>query len=48
MKHYKWYNCPTCGKKLLKIHENSIIRDVKVWCKSCKQEIELNLEPKSQ
>lgn len=45
---YDWYKCPKCGKNLFKFHKNSIIRDIKVWCKTCKEEKEINIEPKSR
>lgn len=48
MNRYEWYICPKCGKKLFKINKKSIVRDIKVWCKNCKEEKEINIEPKSQ
>lgn len=45
---YDWYKCPKCGKNLFKIHKHSFIRGIKVWCKTCKEEKEINIEPKSQ
>lgn len=49
MNEYSWYICPKCGKrKLFKKCSDSIIRGVKVWCKNCKEEIDINIEPKSQ
>ena len=44
--NYNWCNCPQCGKKLLRINKKGAIRGVKVWCKVCKKEIDLNIEPK--
>lgn len=45
---YEWFTCPKCRKKLFKITNESIVKDVKVWCKTCKEEKEINVEPKSQ
>lgn len=47
MNKYEWFNCPRCGKRLFKIKKDSIIKGIKVWCKTCKEEKEIYLEPKS-
>lgn len=34
----RWYECPVCGHKLIKIRPTSIMRDVPVYCRqrTCK------------
>ena len=42
----RWYPCPKCGYgKLLKIREDTIIRNALFYCKRCKQENLINIEP---
>jgi transcription elongation factor Elf1 len=40
-------NCPTCGKWLFSVDEKTA-GVVYIWCKQCKKEIEICLEPMSQ
>lgn len=42
-----WICCPNCGKKLFKIDDTSIVKNLYIWCKTCKKEI-LIKEPKSR
>ena len=39
-------NCPTCGKWLFSVDEKTA-GVVYIWCKQCKKEIEICLEPMS-
>lgn len=41
-----WLECPYCGKKLLKIHRNTIISGLPFMCKKCKQEFMIEIRPK--
>jgi phage FluMu protein Com len=41
MSMLKWVLCPHCGKKLCKADAKGILR---LWCKSCKKEIEVKTE----
>ena len=42
-----YVNCPKCGKKLFRIDEKSIYKNIYVWCKTCHKEIIIK-EPLSQ
>ena len=45
----KYEVCPYCGKKLFRIIKTSQYKNIFVWCKNCKKEIEINkIEPLSQ
>lgn len=39
--------CPHCGKKLFRVDNTSVYKNIYIWCKYCKKEIKLT-EPKSQ
>lgn len=43
MKIFKWYVCPHCGKNLFKMSDDAVIQGIKVYCKRCKEEIEINI-----
>lgn len=38
--------CPKCGKKILKIKSNSIIKNVELYCRHCKNKFDINIESK--
>lgn len=38
-----WYVCPHCGKRLFKMGADSVVKGITVWCKTCKEEIEINI-----
>ena len=38
--------CPICGKKLFKIDQKSVCKNIYLWCKQCRKEIEIK-EPLS-
>lgn len=38
-----WYNCPNCGQKLFKILPDAVAVNILVYCKKCKNEIEINI-----
>lgn len=41
----KWYRCPHCKQKILKYDEiEGKSKKVYIKCKSCKKEIEINIE----
>ena len=33
-----WGMCPTCGKKCIRVHENTILVNYPMFCKACKRE----------
>ena len=33
-----WYECPACGKKLLKVSADSILYGTPIYCRKCKVE----------
>ena len=39
--------CPKCGKKLFRIDEKSVYKNIYIWCKNCHKEIVIK-EPLSQ
>ena len=41
----KWYECPYCGKRLLKYDEvKARSNDVFIKCRKCKREIEIKID----
>ncbi|MED9903561.1 MAG: cysteine-rich KTR domain-containing protein [Lachnospiraceae bacterium] len=43
-----WYVCPKCGKNLLKYREDTKIVNFPVFCKRCKKETIITIEPQSR
>lgn len=42
----KWYTCPQCGfRKMMKIREDTVLKNFPGYCKMCKREILITLEP---
>lgn len=41
----KWYKCPVCGQKILKISKLAQSKGLYIKCKKCKNEIEIKIEP---
>lgn len=39
----EWYNCPICGKHLLRITKESEAKDIYLYCKYCRKEIKINI-----
>lgn len=40
----KWYDCPKCGKKLLKYDDEKVkSAQVYIKCKNCKEEVEIKI-----
>ena len=33
-----WGLCPTCGKKCIKVHDNTILVNYPMFCKACKRD----------
>nr|DAI47937.1 MAG TPA: cysteine-rich protein [Caudoviricetes sp.] len=46
-KHY-WYRCPVCGKKMLYLREDTVIKSFPGYCKLCKSNFLLNIEPSKE
>jgi DNA-directed RNA polymerase subunit RPC12/RpoP len=43
-----WIKCPKCGyPHFIKKREDTVLKMFPAYCKGCKQEILVNLEPKS-
>lgn len=42
-----WYCCPHCGKRLFRVMENATVKEIQVWCKSCKKGITVNFNIES-
>ena len=32
---YRWYCCPQCGKKLLKVYPDTRAQNLHLYCKRC-------------
>lgn len=46
---YKWYKCPKCGNpKMLKYRDDTEIVNFPGYCKRCKTETIITMEPKSR
>lgn len=45
MDNTKWFQCPICGQKILKISAASKSEGLYIKCKKCKNEIEIKVEP---
>lgn len=45
MSQWEWITCPDCGKKLCRadLHENAQPITLYLWCKKCKNEVELKI-----
>lgn len=39
----RWFACPACGKKLLRLESDTEARNLPVYCKSCHREIIVNI-----
>ncbi|MCM1159373.1 MAG: cysteine-rich KTR domain-containing protein [Bacteroidales bacterium] len=44
----KWYRCPICTRKLLKYRDDTILKNFPAYCKQCRNEILVTIEPVSQ
>lgn len=42
----RWYKCPICGQKILKISKEAQSKGLYIKCKKCKNEIEIKIEPR--
>ena len=48
-KRYYWYKCPVCrNPKMLKYRSDTVLRNFPGYCKYCKTESLITLEPKSR
>lgn len=43
-----WIACPKCGGKLFKVREDTKVVNFPGYCKHCKKESIMTLEPKSR
>ena len=39
-----WYECPTCGKKLVIYDNTASCSGVFIYCKRCKREVEIEIK----
>lgn len=42
-----WYYCTECGKKLFRFKPGSEVKDIKIWCKNCKEEKTININKRA-
>lgn len=43
-----WYLCPICKRKLLKYREDTVLKNFPAYCKQCRNESIITIEPVSQ
>lgn len=43
METVNWFKCPKCGKPLLKITENSVVKN-EIYCRCCKTPFDVDIE----
>ena len=43
-----WIACPKCGGKMIMVRDDTRLENFPGYCKKCKQESLITLEPKSQ
>lgn len=43
-----WIHCPNCGGKMLKAREDTAVSNFPGYCKHCKKESIISIEPKSR
>ena len=50
LKHtYKWFKCPRCGNpKMILIRDDTVLINFPGYCKYCKEQTIITIEPKSQ
>ena len=44
----RWLVCPGCGKKLIKLLPSTVVQDLPMYCRFCKQEAIVNIPPKPE
>ena len=42
-----WLLCPYCGKKLVKLLDDTVCNNLSVWCNLCKRELVLKINRKT-
>lgn len=43
-----WYCCPKCKKKLFKLKDGFIAKNIEVYCRQCRIKIDVNIEDKAE
>lgn len=47
--NYKWMRCPKCGNEhFIKVSKETRIYKFPAYCKRCKKEIVINVEPRAE
>ena len=45
MRKYEWILCPVCGNKTrIKIYDDTVIKNLPLFCHKCKQETRINVK----
>ncbi len=45
----KWFRCPRCGfERFIKVRPDTRIRNFPAYCKKCKKEILITIEPRAE
>ena len=42
-----WFLCPYCGKKLVKLLDDTECNNLPIWCNRCKRELVLKINRKT-
>lgn len=42
----EFFKCPHCHKKMFKLNEGYLIKNIEIKCGRCKKIIKINMEPK--
>lgn len=49
MNHESWCGCPRCGfPKMLKVRQDTILKNFPAYCKKCKKESVITIEPRAE
>lgn len=43
-----WYCCPKCKKKLFKLKDGFIAKNIEVYCRQCRIKIDVEIEDKKR
>ena len=44
----RWLACPKCSRKMIMVRDDTVLINFPGWCKNCKEESIITLEPESR